>query len=45
MPQRIPNLGDARVGGQPLIESFDTNQISVGSKARTACWRFASSKP
>lgn len=34
----------ACVGGQPLIESFDTNQISVGSKARTACWRFASSK-
>lgn len=34
----------ACVGGQPLIESFDTNQISAGSKARTACWRFASSK-
>lgn len=31
--------------GQPTVESFDTNQISAASKARTACWRFASGKP
>lgn len=35
----------ACVGGQPLIESFDTATITTGSKARTACWRFASRKP
>lgn len=34
----------ACVGGQPLIESFDTTTITTGSKARTACWRFASRK-
>ena len=35
----------ACAGGQPLIESFDTSQISAVSKARKACWRFASAKP
>lgn len=32
----------ACIDGQPLIESFDSSQISAGSKAQTACWRFAS---
>ncbi|CAB5515921.1 hypothetical protein LMG26857_04989 [Achromobacter anxifer] len=30
--------------GLPLIESFDTPRITATSKARTACWKFATQK-